>query len=527
MLKIINKYSRYCTSGVLLHHCARINQNFLPERLFHHTIYLNNIDDGESKDSSSNSDKNKRFDRKNNSRHLKLHSSDNVVNEKNENTSDRSSIYDLFDGLKVDCRGGKNKRNIKNKRKVVTIRKDQTEFVSGRDQYLREALAECRTNRKIMPKSDKYHLEPFRQIKAKKRQRDQLKGVPHNAYFQVIGNGSPGGGKSLILYTDLSKYMFNCGEGTQRLCLEYCGHGTLSNMTDVFITNNSWENLGGLPGMLLSIRSSGAPDIKIHGPSGISELYETVKTFIVLHDFDVMFKSNSDIFEDQAIKVHNVSLKPYDDEGQTESIIIPSKTKHTLWLPDVIIGQAKTGEYLVNAAYETTLTDRQGFNNPRDSTVTAYSIEFKPKPGKLLIEKCVELGVPPGPLYGELKAGREVTLDSGEVVMPSDVLDDASPPSRFLIIECPSEKYLFSLKNSEYLSANYPENKDYLQAIFHFSPSHIVTTSGYKEWMNSFKSEVQHIFLNEWTQGYGTHGIQGSFKLLQCLLISFIHTISP
>ena len=123
-------------------------------------------------------------------------------------------------------------------------------------------------------------------------------------------------------------------------------------------------------------------------------------------------------------------------------------------------------------------------------------------------------------MYGELKAGREVTLDSGKVVMPSDVLDDASPPSRFIIIECPSEKYLFSLKNSESLSADYPENNDYLQAIFHFTPSHVVTTSAYKEWMNSFKSEVQHIFLNEWTQGYGTHGIQGSFKFFQCLLTS-------
>lgn len=45
----------------------------------------------------------------------------------------------------------------------------------------------------------------------------------------------------------------------------------------------------------------------------------------------------------------------------------------------------------------------------------------KAKEGALLIDKCVEKGVPPGPLLGQLKAGHDVTLPNGTVVLAKDV----------------------------------------------------------------------------------------------------------
>ena len=55
-------------------------------------------------------------------------------------------------------------------------------------------------------------------------------------------------------------------DGTQRLCGEYTAEKTLSNLEHIFITRKSWENLGGLPGMYLSIRAAGSPDVTVHGP---------------------------------------------------------------------------------------------------------------------------------------------------------------------------------------------------------------------------------------------------------------------
>jgi len=40
-------------------------------------------------------------------------------------------------------------------------------------------------------------------------------------YLQVLGNGGKGNPKSLFLFTDNKKYLFNCGEGVQRLANEF------------------------------------------------------------------------------------------------------------------------------------------------------------------------------------------------------------------------------------------------------------------------------------------------------------------
>ena len=48
-------------------------------------------------------------------------------------------------------------------------------------------------------------------------------------------------------------------------------------------------------------------------------------------------------------------------------------------------------------------------------------------PGKLLVDEATKLGVPRGPMLGELKAGRSVTLSDGTVVSPSSVTMPATP----------------------------------------------------------------------------------------------------
>lgn len=56
-----------------------------------------------------------------------------------------------------------------------------------------------------------------------------------------------------------------------------------------------------------------------------------------------------------------------------------------------------------------------------------YRIEQKPMQGELLIDKALALGVPKGPLLGQLKAGHSVQLEDGTVVKSSDV---TSPPQQ-------------------------------------------------------------------------------------------------
>lgn len=54
---------------------------------------------------------------------------------------------------------------------------------------------------------------------------------------------------------------------------------------------------------------------------------------------------------------------------------------------------------------------------------------FQKRLGTLDLAKCVELGVKPGPMLGQLKSGQDVVLPDGSLVMSKDVKtpDDPGP----------------------------------------------------------------------------------------------------
>ena len=51
------------------------------------------------------------------------------------------------------------------------------------------------------------------------------------------------------------------------------------------------------------------------------------------------------------------------------------------------------------------------------STSVCYVCELSALPGKFFLKKALELGVPKGPLFGELQAGNTITLDNGQQVV--------------------------------------------------------------------------------------------------------------
>lgn len=66
-------------------------------------------------------------------------------------------------------------------------------------------------------------------------------------FVQVVGADTGDSTPTLLVFFDAKRYLFNCGEGTQRLCTEY--KVRLSRVDNIFLTRLSWENVGGLPGM--------------------------------------------------------------------------------------------------------------------------------------------------------------------------------------------------------------------------------------------------------------------------------------
>ena len=64
-----------------------------------------------------------------------------------------------------------------------------------------------------------------------------------------------------------------------------------------------------------------------------------------------------------------------------------------------------------------------------------YVIETKVLPGKFDIVKAKALGVPTGPLFGQLQGGKSVVLADGKIVTPEEVVGP-SEKARYAIIAC-------------------------------------------------------------------------------------------
>jgi tRNase Z endonuclease len=69
----------------------------------------------------------------------------------------------------------------------------------------------------------------------------------HFTRLQVVNTfSSETTSPSVMLHTQRHTYIFNCGEGTQRICQS---RGRMPSNSDIFLTRVNWDVAGGLPGI--------------------------------------------------------------------------------------------------------------------------------------------------------------------------------------------------------------------------------------------------------------------------------------
>ena len=74
------------------------------------------------------------------------------------------------------------------------------------------------------------------------------------------------------------------------------------------------------------MRAAGSPDVMIHGPKGCMDMYEATKSFIVMHEFNVIGHDEGDgVYEDNAVTVRHVDLT---SAGEA---LLPPEPKYTPW----------------------------------------------------------------------------------------------------------------------------------------------------------------------------------------------------
>ncbi|EDS28618.1 ribonuclease Z, mitochondrial [Culex quinquefasciatus] len=362
-----------------------------------------------------------------------------------------------------------------------------------------------------MPLDPKHIAEAQKQrLKLKQKVAKVSPGIVN---LQVVGSGAAGSPASVYLFSDQTRYLFNCGEGTQRLAYE---HKTkLSSLENIFMTRTCWERIGGLPGICLTMQDVGVPSVTLHGPPGLDELFKAMSRFVILKDMKVRAAEcrAEDLYEDHVMTLKYVAIGRKVEEGGANSDEEDKGEETTVDDTDYYAYEKRKKSE--PKAKLQTASAKQDWTKRHEESVMAYICKLKHRFGQLSLEKCVEKGVPAGPLLGQLKNGNDVTLPDGKVVKSSDVRGPNDPGPVFIFIDIPSEAYLSDLeaKNEAFVpyQSTATDESDQAMYVVHFTPLDVMRTERYRTFLNKFSASTRHIALNEINKfsGYiASHRIQ-------------------
>jgi ribonuclease Z len=174
------------------------------------------------------------------------------------------------------------------------------------------------------------------------------------------------------------RILVDCGEGTQRQMLR--SSAGLADIDLALITHFHADHVLGLPGLLktLSLRAREAP-LTIYGPAGLRALMGSLDRVIGRLSFPLSLEE----------------LRPGDSVARDGYRVEAFATDHHV---------ASLG----------------------------YALCEEIRPGRFDMEAATALGVPFGPLCGALQRGETVTLDSGAVVTPQQVVGPPRPGRRLV-----------------------------------------------------------------------------------------------
>jgi ribonuclease Z len=339
----------------------------------------------------------------------------------------------------------------------------------------------------------------------------------------------------LLVSPNGSKTLINCGEGCQRAFLESStlapninvGALRISSVNRVCLTHTGHDAFGGLPGMILttadvaenstknlqnseSSRSStgnesqqynkpnlkrsgslvsddgnsdGMPDLEIVGPVGTKTFLHSLRHFMRRDRF--------------TIHVHEGKFDSSSCKSSTIGDTVPKKrAKRKKSNPS---SNDDIGFTVKSIPIDYIIQDQFNESIKLVKQAVSYVFTTPPIPGKFLIEKAIELKIPKGPMYAELKAGKSVTFTDPETndkrtVTPNEVLAESDGGIKVIVLYCPSLEVLNGLQKSDMLLSI--RNDTTTITIVHLTPKHMFETNSYQSWCKSFGKGLDHIVLH-------------------------------
>ncbi|EEY60856.1 zinc phosphodiesterase ELAC protein 2, putative [Phytophthora infestans T30-4] len=267
---------------------------------------------------------------------------------------------------------------------------------------------------------------------------------------QVLSVQSVETAPSLLLSTETRRFLFNVGDGTQRLCMEH--HVRLAKLQHVFLTELRSHTVGGLPGMVLTVSDTGKSGLHVHGPPNTKQYLKATRHFLYRPEFKL-----EACYEDDEVVVHAVAIaKPR------------SGAKRKL-------NESPTSE------------------GEESHVSVSYVVETRLQRGKFLVEKALALGVPKGKLFGQLHQGKDVTLSDGKVVKSSDCVLPSVPAAACVVVSCPTLAHVDALVSSQDFNRyreSAGEAQVQVEVVYHLGGLDVLRHPKYAEWTRSFGAQA-------------------------------------
>nr|XP_010966079.2 zinc phosphodiesterase ELAC protein 2 [Camelus bactrianus] len=344
--------------------------------------------------------------------------------------------------------------------------------------------------------------DPLRHLRTREKRGPSWEpGGPNTVYLQVVAAGGRDAGAALYVFSEYNRYLFNCGEGVQRLMQEH--KLKVSRLDNIFLTRMHWYNVGGLCGMILTLKETGLPKCVLSGPPQLEKYLEAIKTFSgPLKGIDLAVRPHSaPEYKDDTMTVFQIPIHSERISGthQSPERLSPERS------PDA--GSAKG------------VGQRTLGRDP--SLVVAFVCKLHLRKGSFLVLRAKELGLPVGtaaiaPIIAAVKDGKSVTYE-GREILPEEICTPPDPGIAFVVVECPDEGFIRPLCENAAFRSYQGKAEAPVALVVHMTPEHVLLDSRYQQWMERFGPDTQHLVLNEnctSVHNLRSHRIQAQLNLI-------------
>lgn len=313
----------------------------------------------------------------------------------------------------------------------------------------------------------------------------------------------------LLTNRDGHKYLFGkVPEGAQRVITE--SKIRLGKLKLVFLTGtiSSWLDIGGLPGLFLTMTDATSKGLDVFAPCEriLSYIVATWRSFVFRKgmDLNIIPTSECGIFADSNISIKTVRIS----SGHSSSLKVKPETDTQLKKLASLMFPRDTSK--VNSedpdSYKSDPTDTESHTHAalpaaadyldlKSQDSVSYMVRFLPLRGKFDVQRAKSLGLSPGPKFSLLADGISVENDAGETILPEQVMLPPVSFQKLLIIDIPNKSYLENtLASPKWHAKDANVGDEEIGLVYHFLGKDIdFRSKKYQRFIHSFPTSCNHV----------------------------------